>query len=339
MTNDLIVVTDYDFADIEIERAIVESSGLAFRALNAKCESDIIQGAPGATALITQYAYIGREVIDALPNLRHIARYGVGTDIVDVNYATDRGVLVTNVPADYCRNEVADHALSMMLYFARGLGAYDQATRAGVWRWQSAAPLHRLAASVVGIIGMGNIGQSIATRCRAFGCSVVSFDPYAQNAGLIVDGVDWASFGELLAKSDYIIVQAPLTSETDGLIDGEAISRMKKGVVLVNTSRGPLVDTNAVRDAIISGRIRGAGFDDLPEEPSKTANWKPTDVLFATPNTLISPHAAYYSEESIAFCRDFAAWEAVRFALGAQVQSPVNQSSISAWRNKGDNAE
>lgn len=335
MINHLVVVTDYDFADIDIERSIVESSGLEFRALQAKSERDIIDGAPTAMALITQYANIGCEAMDALPNLRHIARYGVGTDIVDVAYATERGILVTNVPADYCRNEVADHALSMMLYFARGLAAYDEATRAGTWRWQSAAPLHRLASSVVGIIGMGNIGQSIASRCRAFGSSIVSFDPYAQKAGLVVDGVQWVSFDELLLRSDYVIVQAPLTAETEGIIDSEVISRMKRGVVLINTSRGPLVDTSAVRDAILSGHVRGAGFDDLPEEPAKKANWVPTDVLFTTPNTLITPHAAYYSEESIAFCRNFAAWETVRFATGQQVESPVNQSSILTQSTEG----
>jgi D-3-phosphoglycerate dehydrogenase len=335
MSDSVIVVTDYDFDDVEIERGVVEGAGLEFRALQAKSEGDVLVGAPDATSLITQYAYIGREVMDGLPGLRHIARYGVGTDIVDVEYATAKGVVVTNVPADYCRNEVADHALAMMLSFARGLVEYDAATRAGTWRWQSAAPLHRLAACTVGIIGLGNIGRSIADRCLAFGSRVVAYDPYAVAAGHVVPGVGWASLDDLLATADYVIVQAPLTPETRGLIGEAAISRMKRGAVLINTSRGPIVDTAAVRSAILSGHIRGAGFDDLPEEPAKQRDWHPADPLFGTPRTLITPHAAYYSEESLAFCREFAAGEAVRLAFGQPLLSPVNLHRLPSAPTEG----
>lgn len=323
-----IVVTDYDYGNVDIERAIVEGAGLRFTALRATTPQEILAAVPDATCLITQYMKVGRECIDGLPQLQHIARYGVGTDIVDVDYALEKSLAVTNVPADYCLNEVADHALAMLLHFARGLDLYDPATRAGEWRWQSAAPIHRLAASTVGVVGMGRIGQAIAQRCLAFGSEVIAFDPYAQAQGMDVPGVTWVDFGELLESSHYVVLQAPLTEQTRGMIDAAAISRMRDGAVLINTSRGPMVDTHAVRDALLAGKLRAAGFDDLPEEPAKQRDWRPQDVLFDTPRTLITPHAAYYSEESIAFCREWAATEAVRFATGLEVRAPVGASRL-----------
>lgn len=318
-----IVVADYDYDDVDIERSIVEGAGLRFTALHATSEMEIVAAVPDATCLITQYARIGQTCIDGLPRLAHIARYGVGTDIVDVDLALRRGLAVTNVPADYCLNEVADHAMALMLYFARGLDRYDPATRSGQWRWQSAAPIHRLAGSTVGIIGLGRIGQAVAHRCLSFGCTVIASDPYAQAAGVAAPGVTWVGLAELLESSAYVIIQAPLTEQTRGMIDGAAIARMRDGAVLINTSRGPMVDTHAVRDAIMSGKLRGAGFDDLPEEPAKKRDWEPMDPLFSTPATVITPHAAYYSEESIAFCREFAATEAVRLATGLESRSPI----------------
>lgn len=321
----MIVVTDFDYPDDAIERNIVTSSNLEFLSMQAKSQQEIILGAQKAVSLITQYAYIGKECIDGLPKLKHIARYGVGTDIVDVDYATKKGIQVTNVPADYCVAEVADHALAFLLSFARGLKSYDMFTRMGKWHWQTAAPLQRLSESTVGIVGMGRIGKAIASRVRAFGPQVISFDPYLPPGSLASEGVKMVDFSELLQLSDYVIIQAPLTTETRNMFGADAISKMKNGSVLINTGRGPIVDTKAVHEALNSGRLRGAAFDDLPEEPSKKKNWIPQDELFKNERTLISPHAAYYSEQSIAFCREYAATEAVLFAKGQPVRSPVNQ--------------
>ena len=321
----MIVVTDFDYSDDTIERDIVTSSNLEFLSMQAKSQDEIIFGAQEAVSLITQYAYIGKECIDGLPNLKHIARYGVGTDIVDVDYATKKGIQVTNVPADYCVAEVADHALAFLLSFARGLKSYDLDTRLGKWHWQTAAPLQRLSESTVGIVGMGRIGKAIASRVSAFGSQIISFDPYLPPGSSVSGVVKMVDFSDLLRLSDYVIIQAPLTPETRNMFDANAISRMKNGSVLINTGRGPIVDTKAVDDVLNSGQLRGAAFDDLPEEPSKKKNWTPQDALFKNERTLISPHAAYYSEQSIAFCREYAATEAVLFAKGQPVRSPVNQ--------------
>jgi D-3-phosphoglycerate dehydrogenase len=321
----MIVVTDFDYPDDSIERRIVTGANLEFKSLQSKSQAEIVLGAPDAVTLITQYSFIGKECIDGLPKLKHIARYGVGTDIVDVDYATKKGIQVTNVPADYCVAEVADHALAFLLSFARGLNSYDLATRHGEWKWQTAAPLQRLSESTVGIVGMGRIGKAIAERVSAFGCKIVSFDPYVSTELMISGGIQMVTLSQLLELSDYVIIQAPLTAETKNMFDADAISRMKNGSVLINTGRGPIVDTKAVQSALNSGHLRGAGFDDLPEEPSKQKNWEPHDDLFRDERTLITPHAAYYSQQSIAFCREYAATEAVLFAKGLPVRSPVNK--------------
>src|SRR6266498_742430 len=148
---------------------IIEGAGFTLRPLQCTSEDELIAKGGDAVSVVTQYAYVGARAIAALPRLRHIARYGVGLDIVDVEAATEAGVVVTNVPADYCKDEVADHALAMLLLFARRLQAYAEGVRAGVWHWRAGAPLRRLRGSRLGIVGLGSIGRAIAKRAGAFG--------------------------------------------------------------------------------------------------------------------------------------------------------------------------
>lgn len=320
-----VVITDFDFPDDSIERAIIEGAGHRLESYHALTEAEISEVSASASALIVQYGKVGREVIDSSPSLKVIARYGVGVDIVDVDHATVKEIQVTNVPADYCLNEVADHALALLLALNRQLLSYNSAVRHGDWRWQSGAPIKRLSASTVGIVGFGRIGQAIASRLVPFGPRVVAHDPYCPDSVFRSSKVDALLLDELLEISDYVVLQTPLTSETKGMIGKAQIDKMKRGAYLINTARGPLVDTEALDDAIKSGAIRGAGLDDLPEEPAKDNAWVPKDLLFANSDALITPHAAYYSEESIRFCREFAASEVVRFLAGEKVLSPVNK--------------
>lgn len=325
-----VVIADYDYGDVEVERAIVESAGFRLVALQCRSEDDLAAQGSDAVAVINQYARVGSRAIAGMPRLRHIARYGVGLDIVDVDAATDAGVLVTNVPADYCVDEVADHALAMLLYWARRLGVYDDAVRAGTWHWRAAAPLHRLRGSQLGIVGLGHIGQAIAARALAFGVELMAYDPYVDDETARRLSVRLVDRDDLLASSDYVLLQAPLTDETRGLIGAEALSRMKPGAVLVNTARGPMVDADALYEALRSGRLAGAALDDLPDEPAKRASWSPEHPLFGLPNCLFTPHVAYYSEESIRYCRTFAAEEVVRVLSGERPRSPVNLDELAS---------
>jgi D-3-phosphoglycerate dehydrogenase / 2-oxoglutarate reductase len=319
-----VVIADYDYGDVAIERAIVEEAGFQLRALQCRSEDDLVAGAQDAEAVLTQYARVGARAIAELPRLRHIARYGVGLDIVDVDAATAAGVLVTNVPADYCRDEVADHALGMLLFFARKLRVFDEAVHSGTWRWQAGRPLRRLRGSRLGIIGLGSIGRAIAERAAAFGLELVAHDPYVDAAVAERLGVRLVELGELLETSDYVVVQAPLTEETRGLFDGAAIARMRPGAVLINTARGPMVETQALYDALHDGRLAGAALDDLPEEPAKQDGWRPDNSLLTLANCLVTPHVAYYSDDSIRYARTFASQEVVRVLRGETPRSPVN---------------
>jgi D-3-phosphoglycerate dehydrogenase len=325
-----VVIADYDYGDVELERTIVEGAGFTLQALQCRSEDELIEGAGDAVSVVTQYAYVGARAIRALPRLSHIARYGVGLDIVDVDAATEAGVLVTNVPADYCRDEVADHALAMVLFFARRLRVYDEAVHGGAWHWKSGAPLHRLRGSRLGVVGFGNIGRAIADRARAFGPEIVVHDPYVDAGTAERLGARLVEFDALIGTSDYVVIQAPLTEETRGLFDRDVLARMKPGAVLVNTARGPIVDGAALFDALRNGRLAGAALDDLPEEPRKQRDWRPDNPLLGLPNCLVTPHVAYYSEESIRYARTFASEEVVRVLRGEKPRSPVNLERLSA---------
>jgi D-3-phosphoglycerate dehydrogenase / 2-oxoglutarate reductase len=320
----MVAITDYDFGEVEVERRIVEGAGFGLAALQCRSEDELVESAADAVALLTQYARVGARAIAGLPGLRHIARYGTGVDIVDVDAATAAGVLVTNVPADYCLREVADHALAMVLYFARRLRAYDEATHAGTWAWQAAAPIHGLHGARLGIVGLGTIGRAIARRATCFDLDVVAFDPFLSAEQARSSGATMVDFDTLLGTSDYVVIQAPLTGSTRALFGPAAIGRMKRGAVLVNTARGPIVDSAALYDALRSGHLAGAALDDLPEEPAKARGWVPDNPLFTLPNCLITPHVAYYSEESMRYARRFAAEEVVRVLRGERPCSPVN---------------
>jgi D-3-phosphoglycerate dehydrogenase / 2-oxoglutarate reductase len=319
-----VVIADYDYGDVDIERRIIEHAGLQLVAAQCKSEDDVIGAAREAHAVIAQYAPISARVIDALEQCRVIARYGTGVDIVDVEAATRRHILVTNVPNDWCQDEVADHAMALLIAEARKLRSYDRETRAGVWRWQSGQPVHRLRGRVLGLLSFGAIAQAVAARAAGFGLAVIAHDPYVPTADMEARGARSVSFNELLEQSDFLVVQAPLTASTRDLFDEAVLRRMKPSAFLVNTARGPIVNDAALYRALKEGWIAGAAVDDIEEEPAKVRDWKPTNPLFTLENMIITPHAAYYSEESMWTVREFAAEEVVRVLTGQQPLSPVN---------------
>jgi D-3-phosphoglycerate dehydrogenase len=325
-----VVITDYDYGDVAIERAIIEGAGLKLTAAHCKTEDEVIDVARDADAVIAQYATVGAKAIGAFTRCQVIARYGTGVDIVDVDAATRRGILVTNVPNDWCENEVADHAMALLLAVGRKICAYDQACRAGTWQWQTGYPIHRLRGSVLGLLSFGAIAQAVAARARGFGMRVITHDPYLPAPEITARGATPVSFGALLEQSDYLVVQAPLTKETHHLIGEPELRRMKPTAFLVNTARGPIVSDDALYRGLREGWIAGAGLDDIEEEPAKQRDWKPVNPLLTLPSIVVTPHAAYYSEEAIHTVRDFAAHEVVRVLTGQPPVSPVNADQLTA---------
>jgi D-3-phosphoglycerate dehydrogenase / 2-oxoglutarate reductase len=226
---------------------------------------------------------VGAELLAQLPALRVVATATVGFDHIDIGAAEERGVAVVSVP-DYCTQEVADHALALLLGLVRGVVALDLDVRQGGWNAKGAGPLRTLAELRVGIVGLGRIGGALATRLLALGAEVWANDvlPVAR------DGVRFVELEELLAECDAVSLHVPLTRETRRLIGRPEIALMKPDALLVNTSRGAVVDVGAVLVALRAGRLGGAALDVLPQEPPPVAP--------LAPNLVLTPHAAYYSE-------------------------------------------
>jgi D-3-phosphoglycerate dehydrogenase / 2-oxoglutarate reductase len=226
---------------------------------------------------------VGAELFAELPALRVVATATVGFDHIDMDAAEERGVAVVSVP-DYCTQEVADHALALMLALVRGVVALDRDVLRGGWNAKAAGPLRTLAELRVGIVGLGRIGGALATRVLALGAEVWAHDVLP----VPHDGVRFVELEELLAECDAVSLHVPLTRETRGLIGRTQIASMKRDALLVNTSRGAVVDVGAVLEALRAGRLGGAALDVLPQEPPPVAP--------IAPNLVLTPHAAYYSE-------------------------------------------
>jgi D-3-phosphoglycerate dehydrogenase len=323
-----VVITDYDYNDVSIETEILEAAGAQVIALQVKTENELAEVARDCFGMMNQYARIGADTIAHMQKCRVIARYGVGVDIVDVEAASKKGILVTNV-RDYCTEEVADHAIALWLTLARKLPAYDKATRAGVWRWQSGAPINRIRGRRMGIVSFGKIGQAIADRARAFGVELLVYDPYMSAEKISAKGARSVPKEELLRESDFLIMQAPMTDETRHFLSYREFEIMKPNAIVVNTGRGPTIDNKALYKALTENQIAAAGLDDPEEEPAKRASWSPDDnPIFRLPNVIVSPHAAYYSEESIQLARTIAANEVASVLLGRKPHFPVNAKAI-----------
>jgi D-3-phosphoglycerate dehydrogenase len=322
------VITDYDYGDLDIERAILEPAGIDVVGLQAKSEDDLLDAVRTCDAVMNQYARVSARIIAAMTRCKVIARYGVGVDIVDVEAATRAGVLVTNV-RDYCTEEVADHAIALWLACARRLVEYDRATHQGVWRWQSGQPVFRLRGRTLGIVSFGKIGQAIAQRARAFRVEIVVYDPYVDPAVVAAHGATLVDKDALLARADILMMQVPMTPETHHFLGEKEFDAMRPNAIVVNTGRGPTIDNQALYRALLSGKVLAAGLDDPEEEPAKRASWNPADnPLFSLPNVLVTPHSAYYSEESIRAAREIAAGEVVRVLTGIHPLNPVNSVDL-----------
>jgi D-3-phosphoglycerate dehydrogenase len=303
-----VFITDYAWPDVEIERRVIEGAGFrlvagpATPAPAAQIEALVQEHQPAG--ILTNWAPVSAQAVSLSANLRIIGRLGVGLDNIAVDEATRRGIWVTNVP-DYCFEEVADHSVGMLLSFTRGLMHFDREVKAGRWE-PSTARLRRMSALTVGIVGYGRIGRSTAQKLNGFGARVLAYtrSPQAEK------GVEFVALDTLLRESDAVIVHIPLTPETKHLFDRERFASMKRGAFLVNVSRGAVIDTSAMIEALQSGQLGGAALDVLEDEP----NVPP--ALLALPNVMITPHVAFTSDTSLRELRTWASEEIVRVLTG-----------------------
>jgi len=289
-----VVLTDQVFPTVDVEREILGRAGETLDILTDSSPETIRAEAADTDAILTTYAPIDAETISALQRCKVIARYGIGVDNIDLEAARAAGITVTNVP-DYCVEEVADHTVALLLAVWRKIVTGNEVVRKGGWGIAELRPVRRLRGRQLGMIGFGHIGRAVASRATTFGLELRVFDPYIDDSALSDTGVTRIKdLDELLSSSDIVTIHAPLTSGTGGLIDTEAIDKMKDGAVLVNTSRGPIVDTSAVAAALSRGKLSGAGLDVFDEEPPDATTLQSLETL------VVTPHAAFYSDEAIA---------------------------------------
>jgi D-3-phosphoglycerate dehydrogenase / 2-oxoglutarate reductase len=312
----IVLLTDFAWPDVAIETGIIEDAGFRLVAGPAKPASteaitDLASEHQPA-AIMTNWAPVGAAAIAASRRLRIVTRLGVGLDNIAVDEATRRGVWVTNVP-DYCLEEVSDHAVGMLLAWARGLTHFDREVKGGRWE-PASARLRRVRDLTCGIIGLGRIGRRSAEKLRGFDLRLLG---HARHPDAAVDGVEMTTLEDLLSRSDAVMVHVPLTAATRHLLDRRRIACMKPGAFLINVSRGAVLDTEAVIEALASGRLAGAALDVLEGEPSV-----PPGLL--RPNVILTPHIAFSSDASLRDLRRKASEEVVRVLRGEPPEQARN---------------
>jgi D-3-phosphoglycerate dehydrogenase len=317
-----VLVTDHPAPTTEIEAEIIERIGGRLVVATSGDEAELLRLVADADAILTCFGRVSPAVIKAGTRLRVIGRYGVGVDNIAVDIASERRIPVTNVPI-YCIDEVAEHTIALLLTLARGTAAYDASVRAGLWDIKAAMPLHRVAGSTLGVVGLGHIGRAVALRGQALGLRVIGVDPHTTAAQARELHIELCGLVDLLQRSDFVTLHLPLVDATRHLIDGTLLALMKPTAFLINCARGAIVDIEALAAALTDGRLAGAGLDVF--DPERL----PVDhALVALRNTVLTPHVAFYSEESIAELQTRAAQNVVDVLSRGSSANIVNADNI-----------
>jgi D-3-phosphoglycerate dehydrogenase len=316
------VVTTDTLQSVIPEEAILNEAGASLIYGNAKTEAELIALSRDADAIINYLTPVTARVINSLERCQIIVRRGIGYDSVDVSAATAKGIPVANVP-EYCTDEVADHAMALLLSAARKVTAARDQTRSGGWDFKKLLPIPALKDSTLGLVGFGKIPKAVAARARCFGLKVQASDPFIPAELAAEHGVKLVSLEELLASSDFISIHAPLTDDTRGMISKREFSLMKPSAVLINTARGPVVDEAALIEALKDRRIAFAALDVVTQEPPTADN-----PLRKISNVIVSPHIAWYSERSAQLLGEKVARDIVRVFKGYFPRSLVNPEVI-----------
>jgi len=314
-----VVLTDYAWESLDVERRTL--AGLAeLVPLQTKGPEEFLPQAADCDALLNTYAGpISAAAIARMPRCKIIARYGIGVDTIDLDAATQAGIIVTNNPT-YCIEEVAEHTIALLLACARKAAFYDRLVRSGRWEVPPGKPIFRLAGGTLGLVGFGNIARQVAVRAAAFGMRVLYADPYVNAPPPDAPGKK-TDLSELLRESDFVSLHPPLTPQTRQLINDETLARMKPSAFLVNCSRGPIVDTAALVRALDGKKIAGCALDTTDPEPLPDPH-----PLRGRENVVISPHVAWYSEQAMAGLQAGAPNEVRRVLSGEWPVNVVNRA-------------
>jgi D-3-phosphoglycerate dehydrogenase len=311
-----VVITDCDHGSIEEEKKVFSNIDAELILAQIRDEEELIRVCGEADGLINQYALLTRRVLERLPKCKVIARYGVGVDSIDLTAATDLGIIVANVP-DYCIEEVASHAVALILTLVRKTAFFDRKVKSNQWDFRQGIPMGRIRGKTLGLIGSGKIGLEVARMISPFGVKAIAYDPYLRENP---ESVELKDFNSVLRESDFISIHCPLNDSTRHLLGEKEFKRMEKKPLLINTSRGPILDERALIQALKAGLVSGAGLDVLEKEPPE-----PDNPLLTMENVILSPHVGFYSEESISELKRRTAQNVLDVLIGKWPGSVVNR--------------
>ena len=314
-----VLITDYVWPSVEPERAVLAEAGAELVVAPDGSEETLAALARDVDGILTCFEKVTEKVVRAAERCVVIGRYGVGVDNIDVATATELGIVVTYVP-DYCVDEVSDHVFALLLAWNRRIVLFDNATKRVGWGAEGLGMrIMRLRGKKLGVVGFGRIGREVARKALAFGMEVLASDPVISPETAAEHGAVMVDLPDLLRESDFVTLHAPLVPATEKMIGAAELEAMKSEAFLVNAARGPLIDEDALRDALTTGRIAGAGLDVLVDlDP-------PTDhPLVTLDNVIVTPHTAFFSQEAVLELEERAAGEVARVLSGRMPDNPVN---------------
>lgn len=313
-----VVICDYYYESLQQEKQVFSQMDIDLRDYHCKTEEEVIAVASDCDALICQFAPITRRVIENLKNCRVIVRYAIGVDNIDLKAAEEHGIYVCNVP-DYSVDEVSNHAIALLLDCAKKLSYLADQVKQGNSSYTVVKPLYRIAGKTLGLVGFGRIPRLVAKKMAGFGVNILTYDPMVNESAAKELNVTPVSLDELLQASDYISVHCPLMESTRHMFNKERFQKMKPTAVFVNTARGGVVKEEDLVWALENGVIAMAGLDVTEVEPISVDH-----PLLKLPNAVVTPHAAWYSEEAVESLQRMVAEEVVRALKGEPLRSPVN---------------
>lgn len=311
-----VLITDHPWPKLDLESRLLGDRGVQIIDAPVDDEETLAKLAGDVDVIATCWAQVTRRVIESAPTCKLVARLGIGLDNIDIPAASEHGMLVTNVP-DYCVEEVADHTLGLILALTRNIGFFHVRTKQGEYALENGPAMRRLSKLRLGLVGFGRIGQSVYRRASGFGFEIVatssSNDPRGTDCEML-------SLDEVISTSDILSLHAPLTDATHHLMDHNRLQSMKRGAILINTSRGGLIDADALNASIQDGHLAGAGLDVFEPEPPNLA-----DELYKDERVIITPHAAFVSQEAVHDLRERVCEQILAVIAGDMPTNVVNE--------------
>ena len=315
-----IVMTDDRHKDYDVEKKVLADLDAEVIISDCRTEDEVIKACKDADGIMCNLAPMPARVIESLEKCKVISRYGVGYDNVDVTACTQKGIWLANV-TDYCAEDVSDHALALIMSCARKTARRDAQVRKGMWNIGAADPIYRLAGKTFAFLGFGMIGRCLYRKIKGFNFSqILVYDPFLSEEQVASFGAKKASWEEALSQADYISIHMPLNDKTRGIINTGAFDMMKKTAIIVNTSRGPIIDEKSLIAALKEGKINSAGLDVHTKEPLDKDS-----ELFSIENCVLTDHVGWYSEESVVELKTKVAQNVKDVLNGGKPAYPVNK--------------